>query len=164
MKRVIQGTLASAVLVASFFVSGASSAAEPQKAPVAPEAKAPAPAAAPAPGGNYLLLNEMMQLNKAYRDIISAVALEDSKGIVDAIERFESSQTVQMTQDAFKAGKIQTPKNPDRMKEFERMDKDFHRNLEKLRDYAKANNKPRIRTTVKKVLDYCIKCHERFRK
>lgn len=160
MKRYVKRSLVAVVLVASTVVSVVSFAAAPEAAPAA------APKVAPAEpgGGNYLLLNEMVLLNKAYRDIVSAVAIEDSKAIVDAIERFETSQAVQMTRDAFKAGKIKTPKNPDRMKEFEGIDKDFHNNLDKLRDYAKADNRPKIRYIAKKLLDNCIKCHEQFRK
>ncbi|MBI5885775.1 MAG: cytochrome c [Deltaproteobacteria bacterium] len=160
MKRFVKRSLVAVVLVASTAVSAVSFATPPETAPAA------APKAAPAAptGGNYLLLNEMVLLNKAYRDIISAVVLEDSKGVVDAVEGFETSQVVQMTRDAFKAGKIKTPKNPERMKEFEGMDRDFHNNFDKLRDYAKADNRPKIRYIAKKLLDNCIKCHEQFRK
>jgi len=150
MKRFVKRGLVAVLVVAS--VPLVVFAAAPEAAPASPA------------GGNYLLLNEMMLVNKAYRDIVSAVAIEDSSAVVTAIEKMDKSQTVQMTRDALKAGKITTPKNPDKMKEFERMDRDFHKNLERLLGYAKTDNRPKIRYATKKLLDDCIQCHERFRK
>lgn len=110
------------------------------------------------------LLVEMMLLNKAYRDIVSAVAIEDSPAIIKAIEGLESHQAVQATTNALKDGKIKTPKNPDKMKEFKRMDNEFHSSLKALLEAAKADKQPKIRTITKKLLDGCVKCHEQFRK
>lgn len=110
------------------------------------------------------LLVEMMLVNKAYRDIVSAVAIEDSAAIVKAIEGLESSQAAKATAAALKAGQLKTPKNPDKMKEFKRMDDEFHGNLKALHEAAKADKQPKIRTITKKLLDGCVKCHEQFRK
>ena len=110
------------------------------------------------------LLVEMMLVNKAFRDIVSAVALEDSPAIVKAIEGLEASAAEKATAKAIKAGSIKTPKNPDKMREFKRMDDEFHDNMEALLKAAKADKQPKIRTFTKKLLDGCVKCHAQFRK
>ncbi|MBI5562538.1 MAG: cytochrome c [Deltaproteobacteria bacterium] len=111
-----------------------------------------------------LLLSEMMLVNKAYRDIVSGVAIESSPDVIKAIEGLHGSKAVEAAHDALKAGKIKTPKNPGKMKEFERMDKEFHKNLDSLLDAAKANKQPQMRSLTKKLLDGCIKCHQTFRR
>lgn len=110
------------------------------------------------------LLVEMMMLNKAYRDIVSAVAIEDSPAIVKAIEGLEASAVAKMTEEGLETGKIKTPKNPDKLKEFKRMDAEFHKNLGALAAAAKENKQPKIRLLTKKLLDGCVKCHSQFRK
>jgi cytochrome c556 len=47
--------------------------------------------------------------------------------------------------------------------EFERMDKEFHANLESLARAAQKSDGQKMTVLTKKLLDGCTSCHSRFR-
>lgn len=104
---------------------------------------------------------EMLMLDRAYRDIVSAVALGDSDGVLKAVQSVEAS--FEKTAKAMEAGTIVLPRNQERIKEFEKMDKEFHKNLEQLAEAAKKKNKSNTLKITKRLIDGCIKCHQSFR-
>ncbi len=117
------------------------------------------PAAAPA--ADNPLFAEMLLLDKAFRDIVSAVALGDTDTVVRSIESFHGA--AEKTKAALAEGKVKLRKNPEMIKEFERLDREFHKNLGVLSEAASKKNRPRMLATTKRLLDGCIQCHQTFR-
>ncbi|MBI5970949.1 MAG: cytochrome c [Deltaproteobacteria bacterium] len=107
------------------------------------------------------LFAEMLFIDKAFRDIVSAVALGDTDTVVKAVESLHGA--AEKTKAAIAEGGVKLRKNADRMKEFERLDKEFHKNLGILSEAASKKNRPKMLATAKRLLDGCIQCHQTFR-
>lgn len=114
-----------------------------------------------APAADNPLYAEMLFLDKAFRDIVSAVALGDTDTVVRSIESLHG--VVEKTRAALAEGKVNLRKNPERIKEFDRLDKEFHKNLGVLSEAASRKNRPKMLSTTKRLLDGCIQCHQTFR-
>lgn len=108
------------------------------------------------------LIEEMMTLDSAYRDVVSAVALGDSAGVHKALEAMHG--TMEKTHEGVHAGTVTIPRNADRIKDFMIMDKEFHEKLESLDRAALRNNQREMLRTTKLLLDRCVQCHLIFRK
>jgi cytochrome c556 len=108
------------------------------------------------------LIEEMGKLDEVFRAVVSSVALGDSERVHAAIESLHGD--MEKTLEGVKAGKVTTPKNSQRVKEFVKMDKEFHARLETLADAAQKNDQKKMQVLTKQLLDGCISCHQMFRK
>ena len=111
--------------------------------------------------GPNALVEEMRRLDKAFHEIVSGVALNDSRRVRAAIESLHGAFA--KTQDALYHGEAELRKNPQDAKVFERMDRDFHKDLEALSHAAEKNDSKRMNELTKKLLDGCVSCHKSFR-
>ncbi|MBF0565901.1 MAG: cytochrome c [Nitrospirae bacterium] len=112
--------------------------------------------------GDNPLLEEMQTLDRAYRDLVSAVAIHDGKGVYKALTSMHGTQ--RKTREGIRSGVVKIPKNPKRVKEFVQMDKVFHADLDSLAIAAKKNDEKEMLAITKRLLDGCVNCHQRFRK
>ncbi len=113
-------------------------------------------------GGPSPLIEEMLKLDEAFREIVSAVALDDSDRVRNAVESMHGS--MEKTHEAMHHGSVTIPKNADRIEDFVRQDKEFHARLENLSDAAARNDRDAMRRITKDLLDRCVTCHRDFRK
>ncbi len=111
--------------------------------------------------GANALVDEMRKLDAAFREIVSGVALGDGHRVHMAIEPLHG--TMEKTQGALHHGDIKLRKNPQDVKVFEKMDRDFHKDLEALAQAAQKNDAKRMNELTKKLLDGCVSCHNSFR-
>lgn len=111
--------------------------------------------------GPNALVEEMRRLDKAFHEIVSGVALNDSRRVRAAIESLHGAFA--KTQDALSHGEAKLRKNAQDAKVFERMDRDFHKDLESLAHAAEKNDGKRMNELTKKLLDGCVSCHKSFR-
>lgn len=107
------------------------------------------------------LVEEMRALDGVFREIVSAVALGDGHKVHQALETMHGK--MEKTQEALHTGHVKLRKNASKAAEFERMDKEFHANLEKLAGAAHKNDGPNMTLLTKKLLDGCVSCHKQFR-
>lgn len=107
------------------------------------------------------LIDEMMKLDEVFHEIVSGVALGDGQRVHAALETMHG--TMEKTHEGVDAGTVKLKKNAKRLKEFVKMDKDFHRNLEKLAHASHSNDHKKMVLLTKKVLDGCVSCHQMFR-
>lgn len=108
------------------------------------------------------LIEEMVQLDEVFHAVVSGVALRDTERVHAAIESLHGA--MEKTHEGVLAGKVTLPKNPQWVKEFVRMDKDFHARLETLAQAAKKNDQKEMLALTKQLLDRCVRCHQMFRK
>ncbi|MBI4949777.1 MAG: cytochrome c [Deltaproteobacteria bacterium] len=108
------------------------------------------------------LIDEMRALDAAFRDIVSGVAVNDGHKVLLAIETLHGS--MEKTRHALHAGEVKLSRNPHKMKEFEKFDKEFHGELEALARAAERDDRKVMASLTKKLLDGCVRCHGEFRK
>jgi cytochrome c556 len=107
------------------------------------------------------LIEEMTLLDRAFRDIVSAVSLGDTAAVHKALEPLHG--TMEKTHNGVRAGRVTLRRNAGRIKEFKTMDLAFHAKLEALSRAAQhKNNKEMLRIT-KLLLEGCVQCHSKFR-
>lgn len=107
------------------------------------------------------LVEEMRALDGVFREVVSAVALGDGHRVHKALEAMHGK--MEKTQEALHSGHVKLRKNADKAAEFERMDKEFHANLEKLAKAAHKSDRQNMTAVTKKLLDGCVACHNQFR-
>jgi len=117
---------------------------------------------AAADNGANPLIEEMVQLDEVFRAVVSGVALGDGERVHAAIESMHGA--MEKTHEGVHAGKVTTPKNPKKVKEFVKMDRDFHAKLEALAHAAHKNDQKKMLALTKQLLDGCVSCHQIFRK
>ena len=115
----------------------------------------------PSFGGNPLV-DEMMILDSVFKEIVSGVALGDGPRVFRAVESLHG--TMAETQHALRSGFVRPPKNPEKLQEFETLDRQFHGQLDTLAQAAIMNDQRKMADITKKLLDGCVKCHEMFRR
>ncbi|MDA8098926.1 MAG: hypothetical protein M0042_04810 [Nitrospiraceae bacterium] len=108
------------------------------------------------------LIDEMLQLDTAFREIVSAVAVRDSKRVHAAIHSLHG--TMERTHEGVHQGTVKLEKNAAKLGTFVSMDKHFHAELEMLAVDAEKNNEKGLLMRTKKLLDGCVQCHAMFRK
>lgn len=108
------------------------------------------------------LIEEMEKLDEVFRAVVSGVALGDGERVHAALESMHGA--MEKTHEGVNAGKVTIPKNPQRVKEFVKMDKDFHVKLETLAHAAHKNDQKNMLILTKQLLDGCVSCHQMFRK
>lgn len=113
-------------------------------------------------GHSNPLVEEMITLDKTFRDVVSAVALGEGETVHRALESMHG--TMERTHKAVHAGTVKVPKHAHRTKEFIKLDKKFHRDLETLDRAARKNNQQKMLSLTKKLLDGCVDCHRTFKK
>ena len=107
------------------------------------------------------LKEEMMLLDRAYKNLIDAIALNKPGIIEGPFQEFLNAKP--KTDDALKTGKITLPKNNDRMMMFEKLDEEFHRNVKILMESSKKGDMRMVQGMAHKLLNGCIHCHANFR-
>ncbi len=154
MKRIRYG---GALFAALFLSAGlpASLSAEQGAGPIL----SPAPSTSSGPDP---LVEEMLTLDSAFRDIVSAVALGDTEKVRKALASLHG--TMEKTHEGIHAGIVTLPKNAARNREFVERDRSFHEMLESLDRAAGRDHKPEMLRITKLLLDGCVQCHARFRK
>jgi cytochrome c556 len=117
---------------------------------------------AAADNGANPLIEEMEKLDEVFRAVVSGVALGDGERVHAALESMHG--TMEKTHEGVKAGKVTIPKNPAKVTEFVKMDKDFHVKLETLAHAAQKYDQKKMLLLTKQLLDGCVSCHQMFRK
>ena len=107
------------------------------------------------------LIDEMMRLDAAFRDVVSGVSLGDGARVYQALEAMHG--TMEKTHEGMRHGIVKVPKNPARVKEFVDLDKKFHARLETLSEAAHKNDQQAMLKLTKELLDNCVQCHRTFR-
>jgi cytochrome c556 len=107
------------------------------------------------------LIEEMLILDKVFRDVVSGVALGSGEAVHKALHAMHG--TMEKTHEGVHAGAVKLPKNADRMEEFVAMDKKFHQDLESLAHAAHMNDQEQMLALTKTLLDACVRCHQKFR-
>ena len=108
------------------------------------------------------LISEMLILDHAFQQVVSAVALGDGAKVSKALDAMHG--TMEKTHEGMHEGTVRIPKNAHREKEFVEMDKKFHLNLERLADAGRSNNQAKMLSLTKVLLEGCVNCHREFRK
>ncbi len=108
------------------------------------------------------LIEEMITLDNAFRDIVSAVALSDTEKVHAALQSMLG--VMEKTQAGMRTGMVTLPKNASRNKEFIERDKKFHEKLDALDRATLRNNQREMVRVTKQLLDGCVQCHQTFRK
>jgi hypothetical protein len=112
--------------------------------------------------GTNPLLEEMVMLDGVFRDVVSAVAMNDGKRVHAALERMHGA--MEKTHAGVHHGTVKLRKNAHRLNEFVERDKEFHKKLERLAHAAQDNDQTAMVALTKQLLDDCIACHRDFRK
>lgn len=107
------------------------------------------------------LIDEMIKLDGVFREVVSGVAMGDGPRVYEALEAMHG--TMEKTHEGVNSGKVTIKKNADRLKEFVKMDKDFHETLETLAHAAHDGDHDRMLNITKTLLDGCVECHRSFR-
>jgi hypothetical protein len=111
--------------------------------------------------GTNPLIEEMVILDSVFRKVVGAVALGDGEKVNKAIHSMEGA--MEKTHEGVHAGTVTLRKNSDRMKEFVKMDTEFHEKLEALAQAGEQNNQKKMLDLTKQLLDRCVQCHQMFR-
>jgi cytochrome c556 len=120
------------------------------------------PAAKQAPHhGADPLREEMMKLDKVFREAVSGVALGDGGRVHDALESMHG--TMEHTHEGVRQGTVTLTKNSDRLQDFLNMDRQFHARLEDLAAAAHGNDQQAMVKLTQELLDRCVQCHRLFR-
>jgi len=117
--------------------------------------------AATVQSGANPLIEEMMILDRVFRDIVSAVSLGDTEAVHKALEPMHG--TMEKTQVGVHAGTVTLRKNADRITEFKNMDLVFHAKLDALGRAAHHKNQKEMLRITKQLLEGCVQCHTKFR-
>ena len=107
------------------------------------------------------LIEEMLQLDAVFRDVVSGVAVGDGVRVHEALEKMHGA--MEKTHEGVSHGTVTLKKNADRMKDFVEQDKQFHAKLEDLAKAAHRNDGNAMLSLTKDLLDRCVKCHRDFR-
>ena len=108
------------------------------------------------------LVEEMVVLDTVFREVVSGVAMSDSRRVYGALEKMHG--TMEKTHEGVKHGTVTLKKNANRLNEFVEQDKRFHGKLEDLAKAAHRNDSNAMLSLTKELLDRCVKCHREFRK
>ncbi len=108
------------------------------------------------------LIEEMMVLDNAFREVVSAVAMGDGERVYKSLHAMHG--TMEKTHEGVHEGTVKIPKNAHRQKEFVEMDKKFHQNLERLAEAGQKNDQAKMLRLTKTLIEGCVNCHRNFRK
>ncbi|MBI5827409.1 MAG: cytochrome c [Deltaproteobacteria bacterium] len=108
------------------------------------------------------LKDEMQTLNAVFQKVVTAVSLGDGEAVTRALEAMHGKE--ERTAEALHSGAVRPPKNADKLDEFERLDRKFHKELDLLASAARKNDRQKMLTLTKRLLDGCVECHSAFRR
>jgi len=115
------------------------------------------------PETQNLIMKEMVELDKALKTTIDAVALNQLDKIEPAFEEVHKVRE-EVKKSAKEGRKIALPKNQGRFKLFVSLDNRFHREVGILIESAKKNHTGRVQKQTYRLLSLCVRCHAMFRK
>lgn len=114
--------------------------------------------------GNMAFNEKMIRLNRAFRDITTAVVVGDGERVEKVIESLNSTGVMEKSRDAIQEGRITLKKNPEKIQEFIQFDLELQQNLSALLQSAKSDNGQKMASITKKLIDNCVNCHTLFKK
>lgn len=144
--------------LAATIAAGCGEAEEAAHDPVAHEGHAPTERV---PEGLNAVQNEMLLLEAATRDMVTAVANDQLDAIPPLLHGVHGAKD--LTAKAIAAGEWKPPKNPDGIDGFVAMDEAFHGELVELLKAAQADDLPRATRQLGVVLAGCTGCHQQYR-
>ncbi|MBI1912302.1 MAG: hypothetical protein HYS21_09905 [Deltaproteobacteria bacterium] len=101
--------------------------------------------------GENPLIEEMRQLDKTFQEIVSAVAVGNGERVHKALEAMHGKK--EKTQHGLHTGHVTLKKNANKAKEFEKLDNEFHHQLEGLAEAAHKGDQSKMVTFTKKLMD-----------
>lgn len=114
-----------------------------------------------APAADSLVKVEMRLLDKAFKNLIDSLILNNPKAIEEPFHEVHMAKA--NTEKALEKGEIKLPKNNDKMKEFVHMDEQFHGKLEALIEASRKGDMKAVQDVTHKLLNGCVQCHNKFR-
>lgn len=108
------------------------------------------------------LKDEMQTLNAVFQKVVTAVSLGDGEAVAGALHSMHGKE--ERTAEALHSGAARPPKNADKIEEFERLDREFHMELDRLASAARKNDRQKMLELTKRLLDGCVGCHSAFRR
>ncbi len=106
------------------------------------------------------LAEEMMVLDSAIREVVSAIAQAEGTRVTKALGTMNGA--MRKTHQAIKAGAFSLPKNGDRLDEFQRRDESFHAQIEALDRAGQRNDIDAMLMITKQLIESCVSCHRMF--
>lgn len=104
---------------------------------------------------------EMRLLNNAFNNLINSLILNNPKAVEEPFHEVHRAKA--NTEKALERGDVRLPKNNDKIKQFIKMDKEFHENMEILIEASQKGNTEKMQEITHKLLNGCIGCHNKFR-
>ena len=104
---------------------------------------------------------EMRLLNNAFNNLINSLILNNPKAIEEPFHKVRKAKS--NTEKALERGDVRLPKNNDKIKQFIKMDKEFHENMEILIEASRKGDMNKVQKTAHELLNGCIGCHNKFR-
>lgn len=114
-----------------------------------------------APTGDNPVKVEMRLLDKAFKNLIDSLILNNPKAIEEPFHEVHMAKA--NTEKALEKGEIKLPKNGDKMKEFVEMDEEFHKKLVVVIMASRKGDMKAVQDATHKLLDGCVQCHSKFR-
>ena len=107
------------------------------------------------------LKTEMRLLDSAFKNLIDSLIFNNPKTIQEPFEEVHKAK--KNTEAALEKGLIKLPKNNDKIKDFVKMDEEFHHNMEGLIEASGKGNMKKVQDITHRLLNGCVQCHNRFR-
>lgn len=107
------------------------------------------------------LKTEMKLLDSAFKNLIDSLIFNSPKTIEEPFEEVHKAK--EKTEAALKKGLIKLPKNNNKIKEFIKMDEEFHHNMEGLIEASRKGDMKKVQDITHRLLNDCVQCHNRFR-
>lgn len=104
---------------------------------------------------------EMKLLDKAFKNLIDSLVLNTPDAIEEPFHEVHMAKA--NTENALEKGEIKLSKNGDKMKQFIEMDEQFHKKLEHLLEASRKKDMKAVQEVTHKLLNGCVKCHNKFR-
>lgn len=110
---------------------------------------------------NSPVKTEMKLLDAAFKNLINSLILNDPKAIEGPFHEVHMAKA--NTEKAIEKGELKLPKNGDKMKEFVRMDEEFHGKLVAVIMASRKGDMKGVKDATHQILDGCVQCHNKFR-
>lgn len=107
------------------------------------------------------LKEEMRLLESAYFNLLDSLILNKLNNIEEPFHSVHKAK--ERTRGALENGELTLPKNHDKMKHFETLDRRFHNNIAGLLALARNNDRKSVEIVTHRLLNACIECHAMFR-
>jgi len=104
---------------------------------------------------------EMRALNDAFLNLIDSLILNTPDLIEEPFHKVHEARA--NTEKALEKGEIRLPKNSAKIKQFLKMDEEFHNKLETLIEAADKKDMKAVQDITQKLMNACVQCHTKFR-